>query len=428
MCNFSGMIKNVLPSLRQGGAACKGSAADKKSIRSGTAGLRTVGITPAHAGKSVRHAASTPRSRDHPRVCGEKHQLPPFVQHFGGSPPRVRGKAHAAPWGVTTGGITPACAGKRPLNICWRRQKRDHPRACGEKPSAHFSTACCTGSPPHMRGKVILPALRKSQCRITPAHAGKRNGQDQPRSDRQDHPRTCGEKSLNLKNAFPTSGSPPHMRGKEKVGEVNTYEKRITPAHAGKSPPPSAPSGRKKDHPRTCGEKSFKPLTGSWRRGSPPHMRGKGIDASPLVLPVGITPAHAGKSGSGCRTPGWPEDHPRACGEKAPLWYTQCAKRGSPPRMRGKGPSVVYSVCKERITPAHAGKSIQPVCIAPHSGDHPRACGEKHGAPVSLRCSTGSPPRMRGKGDWVSFCNRPSRITPAHAGKRMPEREPGTKR
>ena len=48
------------------------------------------------------------------------------------------------------------------------------------------------------------------------------------------------------------------MRGKEKVGEVNTYEKRITPAYAGKRPTLVVLLLLQKDHPRVCGEKTKK--------------------------------------------------------------------------------------------------------------------------------------------------------------------------
>ena len=49
------------------------------------------------------------------------------------------------------------------------------------------------------------------------------------------------------------------------------------------------------DHPRTCGEKIRNLSLDAVGLGSPPHMRGKGrigIDAVPIG---GITPAHAGK-------------------------------------------------------------------------------------------------------------------------------------
>ena len=51
------------------------------------------GITPAHAGKSVKHYPYTGLHEDHPRACGEKVKLLPFEMAGTGSPPRMRGKA-----------------------------------------------------------------------------------------------------------------------------------------------------------------------------------------------------------------------------------------------------------------------------------------------------------------------------------------------
>ena len=50
-------------------------------------------------------------------------------------------------------------------------------------------------------------------------------------------------------------------------------------------------------------------------------------------------------------------------------------------------------------------------------GDHPRACGEKPGPHHRGVDMIGSPPRMRGKGCFVSCLCLALRITPAHAGK-----------
>ena len=45
------------------------------------------------------------------------------------------------------------------------------------------------------------------------------------------------------------------MRGKGYVATRQVKESRITPAHAGKSVQKPYHKQRKKDHPRTCGEK-----------------------------------------------------------------------------------------------------------------------------------------------------------------------------
>ena len=53
-------------------------------------------------------------------------------------------------------------------------KSRDHPRMCGEKSSKSLIRNAGEGSPPHVRGKgsTSLTALLKK--RITPACAGKR--------------------------------------------------------------------------------------------------------------------------------------------------------------------------------------------------------------------------------------------------------------
>ncbi len=113
-----------------------------------------------------------------------------------------------------------------------------------------------------------------------------------------------------------------------------------------------------KDHPRTCGEKTHFFIWGFFRKGSPPHMRGKGCVTTHHMWTRGITPAHAGKSSvktvSECRK----RDHPRTCGEKTNGSVSHRFQKGSPPHMRGKAFEVRTGKSFTRITPAHAGKSV----------------------------------------------------------------------
>ena len=71
------------------------------------------GITPAYAGKSADLLAEIDKSRDHPRLCGEK--LLPFEMEsvLTGSPPPMRGKGSPSNKLLDIIGITPAYAGKR---------------------------------------------------------------------------------------------------------------------------------------------------------------------------------------------------------------------------------------------------------------------------------------------------------------------------
>ena len=85
-----------------------------------------------------------------------------------------------------------------------------------------------------------------------------------------------------------------------------------------------------------CGEKLAFSAVRVREMGSPPRMRGKGIEPSAPVLPVGITPAYAGKSLMRSNATGTLEDHPRVCGEKKVMRGAKDKRMGSPPRMRGK--------------------------------------------------------------------------------------------
>ncbi len=65
-------------------------------------------------------------------------------------------------------------------------------------------------------------------------------------------------------------------------------------------------------------------------------MRGKPIFALTVADELRITPAHAGKTLQRKKRMKFDEDHPRACGENRCVLLFRCALAGSPPRMRGK--------------------------------------------------------------------------------------------
>ena len=111
-------------------------------------------------------------------------------------------------------GITPAHAGKTGREQSYRRESRDHPRACGENSQTIEEIILTAGSPPRMRGKLAPPLRVLLQPRITPAHAGKTNLQSPSAALQWDHPRACGENFKFTPKSTPTRGSPPRMRGK----------------------------------------------------------------------------------------------------------------------------------------------------------------------------------------------------------------------
>ena len=90
---------------------------------------------------------------------------------------------------------------------------------------------------------------------------------------------------------------------------------------------------------------------------------------------------------------------------------------GSPPQVRGKLHSSLTPSERQRITPAGAGKTVNPSSRRGVKWDHPRRCGENHKGGQYMKLETGSPPQVRGK-RWSEVRDKNAcRITPAGAGK-----------
>ena len=172
--------------------------------------------------------------------------------------------------------------------------------------------------------------------RITPAHAGKSFYRNSHRRQLFHHPRTRGEKQL-----------------------------------------PRMPPRLQYHHPRTRGEKVVSFWDSGIFLGSPPHTRGKGLCRRKRHTQDRITPAHAGKSHFPEAITFFDGDHPRARGEKPTIFLLGENEIESPPRTRGKAPSVSSSVSVSGITPAHAGKRSWYSSYDTPSKDHPRTRGEK---------------------------------------------------
>ena len=235
--------------------------------------------------------------------------------------------------------ITPARAGKTLRSSTSLNARWDHPRACGENAAEFFSPL--------------------DNLRITPARAGKTRVPGYTAIRRTDHPRACGENRLSSCVSWQPFGSPPRVRGKRLSSCRKRSAARITPARAGKTSSQDRLSRRGEDHPRACGENKAGVLQSVDGSGSPPRVRGKLGDKSHRPLRVGITPARAGKTLWRRGVRGMGKDHPRACGENMVTKQRLFPDCGSPPRVRGKTCGKPLRHRCFRITPAHAGKTLQ---------------------------------------------------------------------
>ena len=202
-------------------------------------------------------------------------------------------------------GITPADAGKTGEVWACTWDYGDHPRGCGENRLPVTWLSCGWGSPPRMRGKPLPAACVLSKCRITPADAGKTSRTSRKNILVWDHPRGCGENHNCNISVFRREGSPPRMRGKLGLCMHERFEKRITPADAGKTVIKPYSSAILWDHPRGCGENCSLTASDCWKTGSPPRMRGKPPADAEVVSASGITPADAGKTKISSEYQGW---------------------------------------------------------------------------------------------------------------------------
>ena len=151
----------------------------------------------------------------------------------------MRGKASQRAFFPHVQRITPAYAGKSRWHCQLKILCQDHPRLCGEKVKYTILLLFCKGSPPPMRGKVLVHMLPLHYHGITPAYAGKRLYHRGEFLIIEDHPRLCGEKLCPVSEPCRRMGSPPPMRGKATCPQFLEKRIRITPAYAGKSPPAS---------------------------------------------------------------------------------------------------------------------------------------------------------------------------------------------
>ena len=161
---------------------------------------------------------------------GEKRFASASLDAYWGSPSRGRGKVERVGSCVQGQGITPAWAGKRPLEVRNKFNNRDHPRMGGEKMSLLGNGLSSMGSPPHGRGKAFLYDRIDYHDGITPAWAGKIDQTGWTTTSRRDHPRVGGEKKIRKLQDNGSTGSPPHGRGKVAHKVLNARPDGITPA------------------------------------------------------------------------------------------------------------------------------------------------------------------------------------------------------
>ncbi len=172
--------------------------------------------------------------RDHPRVCGEHFLALSTKPDNAGSSPRMRGTPPSAP--EVVGGV------------------RDHPRVCGEHIDRIIVIPQDRGSSPRMRGTHIFRSISNDRAGIIPAYAGNTRRDSWNIIAARDHPRVCGEHVKRYRRGHIIQGSSPRMRGTLFLSVIACRPCGIIPAYAGNTRPAFPNRSASWDHPRVCGE------------------------------------------------------------------------------------------------------------------------------------------------------------------------------
>ena len=151
-------------------------------------------------------------------------------------------------------GLIPAHAGKTGPRKSRPQTRGAHPRSRGENVAVAGMLWSFWGSSPLTRGKLFQVIEATPQRRLIPAHAGKTAHMGEHRRDFTAHPRSRGENTPPARHPAARTGSSPLTRGKPVRGRQRFLAAGLIPAHAGKTPVWRVNSRDRTAHPRSRGE------------------------------------------------------------------------------------------------------------------------------------------------------------------------------
>ena len=260
-------------------------------------------------------ASKHPSTWAHPRSRGENGEADREARGGPGSSPLTRGKRPHVHVRVLDHGLIPAHAGKTSLSSSRRCINEAHPRSRGENGDRLLKGFGFFGSSPLTRGKLRQLGGRHVGGRLIPAHAGKTSIPANFKVSAKAHPRSRGENDPLTARLLAQMGSSPLTRGKREGLARGAQRNRLIPAHAGKTTWRLKNSCSITAHPRSRGENTLLCKRVVRQKGSSPLTRGKLPSPHVPLPPVGLIPAHAGKTRWACTSWSRFPAHPRSRGE-----------------------------------------------------------------------------------------------------------------
>ena len=155
------------------------------------------------------------------------------------------------------------------------------------------------------------------------------------------------------------------------------------------------------------------------QQGSSPLTRGKRGSDVGHCLRDRLIPAHAGKTSGDVLPVSGMSAHPRSRGENTMVRTEASAEFGSSPLTRGKHPTQRVKTIIPGLIPAHAGKTRATRTDQARRRAHPRSRGENASDQDRPGAQAGSSPLTRGKPAQEVCGDAGFRLIPAHAGKTL---------
>ena len=234
----------------------------------------------------------------HPRMRGERGQLPASLTCWGGSSPHARGTRAGDPPSPRAGRFIPACAGNARVIEAFSCSVSVHPRMRGERSFDNSAALARIGSSPHTRGTRVKIVIISSFARFIPAYAGNAHPLRACIRSESVHPRIRGERCRVLRWLSVRTGSSPHTRGTLVQNVCGEPGHRFIPAYAGNANRAMPRSATRTVHPRIRGERPHTNSQSSGNSGSSPHTRGTPRVGSAVVRVCRFIPAYAGNAKS----------------------------------------------------------------------------------------------------------------------------------
>ena len=172
------------------------------------------GSSPLTRGKPATPRPLSRSARAHPRSRGENTDDAVMRLSVYGSSPLTRGKQGRGRSRIRSVGLIPAHAGKTHRYDINEREGAAHPRSRGENRRDGEGTPLSQGSSPLTRGKLCHLGYHQRPGGLIPAHAGKTVSGVRPASSLRAHPRSRGENGCPAAGPPPMRGSSPLTRGK----------------------------------------------------------------------------------------------------------------------------------------------------------------------------------------------------------------------